>query len=165
MKIKLSHGATAPVRKHSDDAGADICAVGDVDDTTGETVYLEKENHIAIIQPKTRMSIKTGVSFEIDTDDVPIGTTREIQIRARSGLARKNGIMLVNSPATIDAGYRGEVDVILYNSSDEPFSFSRGDRVAQIVIGLVFLDTFEVVEKFSDETDRGEGGFGSTGIS
>jgi len=87
----------------------------------------------------------------------------EAQIRPRSGLAAKNGITVLNSPGTIDADYRGEINVILINLGQEPFTISRGMRVAQMIIAPVTqIDVLEV-EKL-DETARGTGGFGSTGI-
>lgn len=86
----------------------------------------------------------------------------EAQIRPRSGLAVKHGIGIINSPGTIDADYRGEVKVGVINLGSEAYTFKRGDRIAQMVIQRVFQAQFRVVEKL-DETDRGGGGFGSTG--
>ncbi|MEK9693105.1 MAG: dUTP diphosphatase, partial [Rhodospirillaceae bacterium] len=87
----------------------------------------------------------------------------EAQIRPRSGLAAKNGITVLNSPGTIDADYRGEINVILINLGQEPFTISRGMRVAQMIIAPVTQIDILEVEKL-DETARGTGGFGSTGI-
>ncbi|MCF8468431.1 MAG: dUTP diphosphatase, partial [Sneathiella sp.] len=87
----------------------------------------------------------------------------EAQIRPRSGLALKNGITLPNSPGTIDADYRGEVGIILLNAGTEPFIIQRGDRVAQMVIAPV-LQASWIETDMLDETLRGEGGFGSTGV-
>jgi dUTP pyrophosphatase len=87
----------------------------------------------------------------------------EAQVRPRSGLALKNGVTVLNTPGTIDAGYRGEVGVILANFGMETFKISKGDKVAQIVIAPV--TRADIVETdIVDVTDRGEGGFGSTGI-
>jgi dUTP pyrophosphatase len=83
-------------------------------------------------------------------------------VQARSGLAFRHGLMVVNAPGLIDAGYRGEVRVCLYNSGAEPFAVVPGDRIAQLVIQSVETPGFEVVEDL-DDTHRGEGGFGSTG--
>ncbi len=87
----------------------------------------------------------------------------ELQIRTRSGLAVKHGITLINSPGTIDADYRGEIKIPLINHGKEPFAVSRGDRIAQMILAPVVQAKFQVVEKL-DETVRGEGGFGHTGV-
>ena len=87
----------------------------------------------------------------------------EAQVRPRSGLALKHGVTVLNTPGTIDAGYRGEVGVILVNLGTEPFTVEKGMKIAQIVVSPVAQA--EIVEVASvDETDRGAGGFGSTGI-
>ena len=88
----------------------------------------------------------------------------EAQVRPRSGLALKHGVTLLNSPGTIDADYRGPVSVILINHGDEPFTVRRGDRIAQLVIGPVQHARFVERESLS-ATERGDGGFGSTGRS
>ncbi|MBF0104240.1 MAG: dUTP diphosphatase [Deltaproteobacteria bacterium] len=104
-----------------------------------------------------RALVPTGISVEI-----PLG--HEAQVRARSGLAIKKGIALVNSPGTIDADYRGEVCVILINLGEDDFVIKRGDRIAQMVIApVVKPEIVEVLELST--TDRGSGGFGSTGGS
>ena len=103
--------------------------------------------------------VPTGLYFEI-----PEGF--ELQVRPRSGLAAKYGVTVLNSPGTVDSDYRGEVKVILINHGTQPFVIENGERVAQGVIGGVMgkkMITFESVEELSD-TERGEGGFGSTGI-
>jgi dUTP pyrophosphatase len=87
----------------------------------------------------------------------------EAQMRPRSGLAAKFGISCVNSPGTIDADYRGELKVILINHGAEDFIINRGDRIGQMVIAPVYQARFEEVEKL-DDTERGAGGFGSTGV-
>ena len=103
-----------------------------------------------------RIIVPTGLFIEL-----PEGY--EAQIRPRSGLAAKKGITLLNSPGTIDADYRGEIGVILVNLSKEPFVIENGERVAQMVIAKYEQITWEPVEILS-ETDRGAGGFGSTGV-
>ena len=100
--------------------------------------------------------IKTGLAFEI-----PNGY--EIQVRARSGLAYKNGIGVLNSPGTIDSDYRGEVMVILFNFSKEDFRIKSGDRIAQAVLSKVSIANL-IVSGNLDETKRGNNGFGSTGV-
>jgi dUTP pyrophosphatase len=102
-----------------------------------------------------RCLVKTGLFLEL-----PAGV--EAQVRPRSGLALKKGITVLNSPGTIDADYRGEVGVILINLSKDKFSINPGDRIAQLVFAKHEQADFQEVEVLS-ETDRGEGGFGSTG--
>ena len=92
--------------------------------------------------------------------EIPAGY--EIQVRPRSGLAAKNGVTVLNTPGTIDSDYRGEVKVILINLGNEDFTIKNGERIAQIVVAPVTLGSFQVVDKL-DETERGAGGFGSTG--
>ena len=87
----------------------------------------------------------------------------EAQIRPRSGLAVKHGIGLINSPGTIDADYRGEVKIAVINLGDQPYTFHRGDRIAQMVVKKVYQVRLEVVEQL-DETQRNAGGFGHTGV-
>lgn len=108
------------------------------------------------LKPLQRAIVKTGLFIEL-----PIGF--EAQVRPRSGLASKKGITVLNSPGTIDADYRGEIGVILVNLSNEDFTIENGERIAQLVIAKHERAIFEEVEVLS-ETDRGEGGFGSTGI-
>jgi len=104
-----------------------------------------------------RTLIPTGLAMEI-----PEGY--EAQIRPRSGLAIKNGVTALNSPGTIDADYRGEVQVILINHGADPFTVERGMRIAQMVIAPVTQVTFTTTNELSN-TERGAGGFGSTGVS
>lgn len=127
-------------------AGADIRANFKAD---------EGERRGQVLAPGERMLVPTGLRMEI-----PQGY--EMQLRPRSGLALKHGISLVNSPGTIDADYRGPVGVILINHGAEPFLVEHGERIAQCVIAAVVQATFEEVSALSD-TDRGAGGFGSTG--
>jgi dUTP pyrophosphatase len=108
------------------------------------------------LHPLERALVKTGLFMEL-----PIGL--EAQVRPRSGLALKKGISVLNAPGTIDADYRGEIGVILINLSSEPFTITPGDRIAQLVIAK--HERAEWVEVDSlEETARGAGGFGSTGI-
>ncbi|MBN2713793.1 MAG: dUTP diphosphatase [Planctomycetes bacterium] len=93
---------------------------------------------------------------------VPVGY--EVQVRPRSGLALKHGLTVPNTPGTIDADYRGPVGIILGNVSREPFTISRGDRIAQLVVQKVIHAKVEIVEDL-DATARGDGGFGSSGIN
>ena len=108
------------------------------------------------LKPLERTLVKTGLFMEI-----PEGY--ECQVRPRSGLALKKGISVLNSPGTIDADYRGEVGVILINLSNETFTIENGERIAQLVFAKVEQAAWEKVEVLT-ETDRGAGGFGSTGV-
>ena len=107
------------------------------------------------LQPGARALVPTGLTIA-----VPPGF--EAQVRPRSGLALKSGITCLNSPGTIDSDYRGEVGVILANLGSEPFVINRGDRIAQMVIAPVTFAQF-VAREALDATERGVGGFGSTG--
>lgn len=108
-----------------------------------------------VLKPLERAIVPTGIFMEL-----PIGF--EAQVRPRSGLAAKKGISVLNAPGTIDADYRGEVGVILVNLSSEAFMVENGERIAQMVIAKHERADWEEVESLS-ETDRGAGGFGSTG--
>lgn len=92
---------------------------------------------------------------------VPAGF--EMQVRSRSGLAAKNGVFVLNTPGTVDSDYRGEVKVILHNAGTQPFTVTAGDRIAQGVICPVVHAVWNIVESL-DSSERGEGGFGSTGV-
>ena len=109
-----------------------------------------------VLKPLERSIVGTGLFIEL-----PIGL--EAQVRPRSGLAAKKGITVLNAPGTIDADYRGEIGVILVNLSNEDFIINNGERVAQLVIAKHERANWAEVETLS-ETDRGEGGFGSTGV-
>ncbi len=143
MNIKLINksGHPDPVYETDRSAGMDLRAV-----TQGPIV----------LAPMQRAIVKTGLFME-----VPIGY--EAQVRPRSGLAAKFGVTVLNTPGTIDADYRGEIGVILVNLSQEPFTIEHGDRVAQLVIAKHERAYWANADKLS-ETDRGTGGFGSTGI-
>ncbi len=108
------------------------------------------------LKPGERYMVPTGIAIAL-----PPGW--EAQMRPRSGLAAKHGISCVNSPGTIDADYRGELRVILINHGSEDFHINRGDRIGQMVVAPAFQASFEEVDDL-DETERGAGGFGSTGI-
>ena len=109
-----------------------------------------------MLKPLERAIIPTGIYIEL-----PVGY--EAQIRPRSGLAAKKGISLVNSPGTIDADYRGEIGVILVNLSNESFTVEKGERIAQMVIAKHEQAQWVLVDELG-ESERGAGGFGSTGV-
>ena len=137
---RLNHGAglALPAYATSGAAGMDICAAESLNLRAGK-----------------RHAVATGFAFAI-----PDGY--EVQVRPRSGLALKHGITCLNTPGTIDSDYRGEVKVILANLGDAPFSIRRGERIAQLVPAPVQHARFALVDSL-DETERGSGGFGSTG--
>lgn len=108
-----------------------------------------------VLEPGQRAMVPTGLSFAI-----PEGY--EVQIRPRSGLAAKHGITCLNTPGTIDSDYRGEIKVILINLGDKPFTIERAERVAQMVLAPVTRAAWDQVASLS-KTERGTGGFGSTG--
>ncbi|MBP5413572.1 MAG: dUTP diphosphatase [Bacteroidales bacterium] len=143
MKIKIiNHSTNAlPAYETNASAGMDIRADLSEDIT---------------LQPLERAMIPTGLHIAL-----PVGF--EAQIRPRSGLAAKNGITVLNTPGTIDADYRGEIKVILINLSDKAFTIHHGDRIAQMVIAQHEHAEFELTDQL-DDTERGEGGFGHTGV-
>jgi dUTP pyrophosphatase len=114
------------------------------------------DDEVMTLAPGARAAVPTGLAMAI-----PAGF--EAQVRPRSGLALKNGITCLNTPGTIDADYRGEVKVILINHGSDAFDIKRGDRIAQLVIAPVIQGEWAIVETL-DETKRGAGGFGSTGV-
>jgi len=122
-------------------AGMDIAAAIDAD---------------IMIAPGERHAVPTGLAMAIPTG-------HEVQIRPRSGLALRHGVTVANAPGTIDSDYRGEVKVILINLGAAPFTVTRGMRIAQMVIAPVIQVSIALADKL-DATDRGDGGFGSTGI-
>lgn len=132
-----------PSYETKDAAGADIRA--SIKDKGGEI----------IIPPGERVLVPTGLAFEIEPG-------YEVQVRPRSGLSLKTHLLVVNSPGTIDADYRGEVKVILGNFGESPEVIAHGDRIAQLVVAPVTQASFEETDGLSD-TERGSGGFGSTG--
>lgn len=140
LRIKRIHpDATLPAYAHASDAGMDVCSVDDL-----------------VIPPGGRALVHTGLVFDLPP-------RWEAQVRPRSGLALKKGVTVLNTPGTIDAGYRGEVGVILANFGTEDFNVKTGDRIAQIVVAPVVQAEVAEVDAVA-ETDRGGGGFGSTGV-
>ena len=128
-----------PTYAHPGDAGMDVRSIEEL-----------------TLEPGARALVHTGLVFQLPPD-------AEAQVRPRSGLALKHGVTVLNSPGTIDAGYRGEVGVILVNLGQQPFRIEKGMKIAQVVVSRV--EQTEIVEvQETDETDRGSGGFGSTGV-
>ncbi len=139
LKFKRIHpDAVLPAYAHPTDAGMDVRSVEDVTIPVGRYA-LVRTGLVALLPPGY-----------------------EIQVRPRSGLALKFGVTVLNSPGTIDAGYRGEIGVILANFGSADFAIAKGDRIAQFVVAPVLQPTVAEAETI-DETDRGSGGFGSTG--
>lgn len=125
--------------------------------TSGAAACDLKSTDEVIIPPGSRVTIGTGLKLEIPNGYCGF-------VCSRSGLAAKYGIQVLNAPGIIDFDYRGEIKVILYNSGKQEFSIKRGDRIAQLLFTPIFQAIFQKSDKVSN-TDRGEGGFGSTGIS
>lgn len=139
IKIKKIHSeAKIPTYAHSDDACCDLYSVEDV-----------------VVPVDCFRLIHTGIAIEIPTG-------WEVQVRPRSGLALKHGVSVNNSPGTVDAQYRNEIKVLLINHGDKPFTVKNGDRIAQMCLKPVYKMNFVEVEELSD-SDRGLGGWGSTG--
>ncbi|MFT4251873.1 MAG: dUTP diphosphatase [Caulobacter sp.] len=142
VQLPHAHGLPLPAYETVGAAGMDLRAA-------------VEEDAPLTLKPGGRFMVPTGLAFA-----VPAGF--EAQVRPRSGLAAKAGITCLNSPGTIDSDYRGEVKVILANLGAEDFVIRRGDRIAQLVIAPVVQAAWSLVASL-DETDRGAGGFGSTG--
>ena len=136
---RIDPAAQMPTYAHPDDAGMDVRSIEEL-----------------TLEPGARALVHTGLVFQLPPD-------AEAQVRPRSGLALKHGVTVLNSPGTIDAGYRGEVGVILVNLGQQPFRIEKGMKIAQVVVSRV--EQAEIVDvQETDETDRGSGGFGSTGV-
>ncbi len=140
LKVKkLNQDAKLPNFAHKGDAGMDVYSIEEAVIKSGETKL-----------------IRTGISIELPE-------MTEAQMRPRSGLALKNSITLLNSPGTIDEGYRGEIGVIMINHGKDDFKVEKHMKIAQMVVKPIFDINVVEIEELSD-TDRGEGGFGSTGL-
>lgn len=138
--VRLDPDAPTPAIAHAGDAGYDLTSTVDL-----------------VLEPGMRALVPTGLAMSI-----PEGFAGFVQ--PRSGLAVKHGVSIVNSPGLIDSHYRGEIKVVLVNLDPEkPFSVNRGDKICQLVFQRVEQARFEQVEQL-DDTERGEGGFGSTGL-
>lgn len=142
----INNNMVIPKYIHSDDSGMDLQA------------NITKPIHLVWGERKL---IKTGIYVGLPATPGALFNW-EIQIRPRSGLALKQGITVTNSPGTIDAGYRGEIGVILHNLGKDKFTINPGDRIAQMVLGQAYKMKFKLFTTLSD-TERGEGGYGHTG--
>lgn len=142
QRLPHGEGLDLPFYATTHAAGADLRAAVDGD---------------VMIEPGSHALIPTGFAMALPDNF-------EAQVRPRSGLALKHGITVLNSPGTIDADYRGEVGVILINHGKQPFVVSRGDRIAQMIVSPFVQADFQQAETLS-ETERGAGGFGSSGKS
>lgn len=145
VKLKLSRGMTAPEYATSGSAAVDLRAALEADETV-------------VLAPGEKAMIPTGIAISPETKDVVA------VIAGRSGLGVKKGVTLSNSIGVIDSDYRGEISVGLINHGSEPFEIKRGDRIAQMMFLPVLTANFLVCEAL-DETERGAGGFGSTGTN
>ena len=143
MKIKIINTSSHPLPYYETEGSA------------GMDLRAELKEPL-LLKPMGRAIVKTGLFIEL-----PIGY--EAQVRPRSGLAAKKGITVLNSPGTIDADYRGEIGVILVNLSNEDFIIENGERIAQLIIAKHERADWQQVEML-EETERGAGGFGSTGV-
>jgi dUTP pyrophosphatase len=141
LRVRRLHpDARLPTRAHADDAGYDLCAV-----------------EAAVLQPGERATVRTGIAIELTPRHAGL-------VLARSGLAARHGIAIVNAPGLIDSGYRGELKVLLLNTDRaQPFEITPGDRIAQLVVVAVATPAIVEADALA-ATARGEGGFGSSGV-
>lgn len=157
IKIELSNGAEMPKYQTNGAAGFDLCANFNLEPVIQDErkAAFSSYGKALKIKPYGRVLIKTGIKVEI-----PEGY--ELQIRPRSGLALKKGLLVSNSPGTVDEDYRGDIGIILTNCSGTNVTIMHGDRIAQAILSEYTKATFEEVRNLS-ETKRGAGGFGHTG--
>lgn len=142
MEIKIVNKSNHPLPHYGTEAAAGVDLRANIEEAV-------------TLKPLERTLVKTGLFIEL-----PVGY--EAQVRPRSGLAYKHGLTVLNTPGTIDADYRGEIGVILVNLSNETFTIENGERIAQMVIAKHEQAEWNLVEELSN-TERGAGGFGSTG--
>lgn len=143
MRVEIINKSKHPIPQYATELSAGVDLRANIEDPI-------------VLKPLARVLVKTGLYIAL-----PEGT--EAQVRPRSGLAYKKGITVLNSPGTIDADYRGEIGVLLVNLSNEEFLIEDGERIAQLVFAKHETAEWDVVEELS-QTNRGEGGFGSTGV-
>lgn len=141
VQVELIHpDAKLPKFAHETDACADLSCVED-----------------GILLPGTTRIVSTGIKVAMPHD-------YELLVRSRSGLAAKNGVFVLNSPGTIDSAYRNEIKIILHNAGDKEFIYKTGDRLAQLALRHVPKVVFKQTDRVDENTDRGLGGLGSTGV-
>jgi dUTP pyrophosphatase len=154
---KLTPDAIIPTYAHDGDAGCDLYSTIDCVVPRAQFATTHTGNELTTIRmPGQTTIVSTGLTIAI-----PSGC--EGQIRSRSGLAIKSQIVVINSPGTLDSGYRGEIKVGLINHGSEDYQIKKGDRVAQLLITPVIRAAFIEVDSLGDTSDRGTGGFGSSG--
>jgi dUTP pyrophosphatase len=142
---RLAHGEGLPLPRYESDGAAGL-----------DLVAANPENCPIVIESLSRALVPTGIVLQLPS-------CHEAQVRPRSGLAFRNGVTVLNAPGTIDADYRGEVQVLLVNFGSEPFAVTRGMRVAQLVVAPVARISLVEIDEL-DATERAGGGFGSTGL-
>ena len=143
---RLAHGEDLPLPRYETAGAAGLDLLAAVADDAP-----------LVLQPHARALVPSALVIQL-----PDGF--EAQVRPRSGLAFRHGVTVLNAPGTIDADYRGEVQVLLVNHGDAPFVIKRGDRIAQMVVAPVTQIAWHTVDKLN-ETERGAGGYGSTGVA
>jgi dUTP pyrophosphatase len=143
---RLAHGKGLPLPRYETDGAAGL-----------DLVAANPENSPIVIESLSRALVPTGIVLQLPS-------SHEAQVRPRSGLAFRNGVTVLNAPGTIDADYRGEVQVLLVNLGREPFAVARGMRIAQLVVAPVSRVSLTEMDEL-DATERAGGGFGSTGLA
>lgn len=185
--VRTHEDAQLPVRKHETDAAWDIFTPEGIELEPGERkrvttgwkigitpnkivnqlVYDYDAFSVGAYNQSVEDFLEANEAFSDLVEDLAEGDREQfvwqIEVRPRSGNANKYGVTLANSPGTVDNPYRGPFDMIIINHGQERVVFQKGDRIAQMVLTKAYLCEIEEVEEFSDETDRGEGGFGHTG--
>ena len=159
LRVKRAYpDAVLPLRAHATDSGLDVTAYrfNFMYNDKNEKVELAMTDRSVTLKPQERVLVDTGIC-------ATVGVGMEIQVRSRSGLSLKQGLVVTNQPGTVDESFRAPIGVILINTSGVPQTINVGDRIAQLVVAPVILSIVEEVDDL-DSTDRGLGGFGSTGV-
>lgn len=160
IRFTLQPNAKAPEYAYGgskENSGLDLCAYKVIKYPSKDITDLTVEGTVAILNPGERCLVQTGVNLKLFPG-------LEGQVRSRSGLALKNGIIVLNSPGTIDSSYTGDVGVILYNAGEEPFEIKLHDKIAQLVFMNYVPAKLIKVDTLTGYTQRGNSGFGSTGV-
>jgi len=168
LPIQLLPEAKTPSRAHRSDSGLDLyaCFTEEFYKANEPSIVVREEQKVLRLDSFSRFVVPTGVFIDLEGYctqlDLSSEYTVEAQVRPTSGNAAKKGITVLNTPGTIDTGYRGEIKVILYNTSHQAQFISHHAKIAQLVLSLVLLPCLEVCS-FEADTERGSAGFGSTG--